>query len=548
MIEEKIQIKGLSASGGEALGKLFFYRREKTAVDPLPRYDKVLEWERWLKAKNEVAAGLEREERRLGETVGKEEASVFLVHRMMLDDADFTALLAFRIDKGHAAEYALQQAVEALTEELLATKDDYMAARALDMRDLGERALFALGGKEKQLLPKEAVGVILCAEELTPSETVTLDRASVAAFLLSGGSVNSHTAILARSMGVPAIVALGEALYGLPEGQEALVDADGGVVTVCPDEACLAAFEERQRSKRAEREAMEAMKHRRILTKQGRAVQVYGNIGTPEEADEALQEGGEGIGLFRSEFLFLGRDFPPDEEEQFTAYQRVLAACEGKRVVVRTLDVGADKQVDYLDLDEEENPALGLRGIRLCLARPSLFRTQLRALLRASAFGRLALLFPMIASLDELARAKAILKEEAEALELQGVPFSYEIEIGIMIETPAAAILSDLFAAEVDFFSVGTNDLSQYTLAIDRQNSLAADFFDPHHEAVLRLVALAAENAHKNGIWIGICGELAADLSLTERFLAMQIDELSVAPPAILPLKARLVALCEKEE
>ena len=541
-----IKLYGKGASIGMAEGEIVFYRKEKESLDASAVY-RANEEERVLSsAIARVKEILICEEETAAKTIGKEEAEVFMIHRMMLEDDDFLSAMREKIARGHSAAFAAESAAKGLAEQLIATSDAYMKERASDLLELGERLVFSIVGKERSALPTEKDQIILCAEDLAPGETLHLDKSRIAGFVLSRGSTQSHTAILARSMGIPALVGVGEAIFSLAEGERALLDAEAGELICCPREGECRAFWTKKEEMEKEKSLWEKARGKKLVTKQGRRIEVYGNVGSAEEAGQVMASDGDGIGLFRSEFLFLGRASAPSEDEQFSVYKRVLEEALGKRVVIRTLDVGADKKAPYIEMEKEENPALGLRGIRLSLTRPLLFRIQLRALLRASVFGKLAILLPLVTSLDEVRRVKAMLFEESEALKEKGVPIAEEIELGIMIETPAAALCSDLFAKEVDFFSVGTNDLTQYTLALDRENDAAASFFSPHHESVLRLIAMTAENAHKNGIWIGICGELAADRQLTERFLSMEIDELSVAPTMILPIKAHILSFCEE--
>lgn len=542
-----IKLTGKGASFGMAEGVIGFYCKEKESIDEKATYRACEEEERLFAAVERVKDILSCEEEIAEKTVGKKEAEVFMIHRMMLEDDDFLFAMREKILLGHSAAYAADFAAKSLAEKLIATEDAYMKERASDLLEVGERLVFSIVGKERSVLPAEADNIILCAEDLAPGETLHLDKSKIAGFVLSRGSTQSHTAILARSMGIPALVGVGDALFSLEEGERVLLDAEAGELIICPSEGECRAFFGKKEEMEKEKSLWEQARGRKLMTKNGHTIEVYGNIGSAEEAERVMANDGDGIGLFRSEFLYLGRHLAPSEEEQFAAYKKVLEDAGGKRVVIRTLDIGADKKVPYLEFSQEENPAMGLRGIRLCLIRPLLFRAQLRALLRASVFGKLSILLPMVTSLDEVRRVKAMLFEESEALKEKGVPVSEAIELGIMIETPAAALCSDLFAKEVDFFSVGTNDLTQYALALDRENEAAASFFCPHHDSVLRLIAMAAENAHQNGIWLGICGELAADRALTERFLAMGIDELSVTPAMILPLKAHILSLCEEK-
>lgn len=541
-----IKLTGKGASFGMAEGSVCFYRKEKESLDERATYRAREEEEVLFDAVERVKQILTAEEEIAEKTIGKEESEVFMIHRMMLEDADFLAAMREKTAQGHSAAFAAESAAKSLAEQLIATQDAYMKERAADLLEVGERLVFSIVGKERSVLPHDARDIILCAEDLAPGETLHLDKSKIVGFVLSRGSTQSHTAILARSMGIPALVGVGEALFSLGEGERVLMDAQAGELICCPSEGECRQFFQKKAEMEKEKSLWEKARGRELITKNGHRVEVYGNIGAAEEACRVMEQDGDGIGLFRSEFLYLGRQSAPSEEEQFVAYRKALEACNGKRVAIRTLDIGADKKVPYVGLEGEVNPALGLRGVRLCLARPLLFRAQLRALLRASVYGKLAILLPMVTATEEIRRVKAMLFEESEALKEKGIPISDSIELGIMIETPAAAVCSDMFAKEVDFFSVGTNDLTQYALALDRENEAVASCFHPHHEAVLRLIAMAADNAHQNGIWIGICGELAADRALTERFLAMEIDELSVAPTMVLPLKAHILSLCKE--
>ena len=420
--------------------------------------------------------------------------------------------------------------------------DEYMQGRAADVLDISRRVEQILSGGPA-IDFSQYDQVILAADDLAPSETMQLDTKKILGFVLSGGSASSHTAILARNLGIATVVNTGTQIHTDLEGKMAVVDGFTGTVYLDPDEATLAVMQEKQKQAQAERERLENVRGKESVTQDGQKVLIYANAGNPADLPRVVASDAEGIGLFRSEFLYLENDDYPTEEQQFEAYKKALTAMEGKRVVIRTMDIGADKKADYFDLDPEENPAMGLRAIRICLTRPELFKTQLRALCRASVYGRLAIMFPMIISVEEVRKAKALLAEVMTQLKKEGIPCAEQIETGIMIETPAAALVSDALAKEVDFFSLGTNDLTQYTLAIDRQQTKLDDFFDPHHPAVLRLIEMTAKNAHKAGIWVGICGELGADLSLTETFLRMGIDELSVSATSVLPLRDKVRSL-----
>ena len=423
--------------------------------------------------------------------------------------------------------------------EMFAAMDDsYMQARAADIRDISTRVIGILTGEGESGIVSD-VPCIVAADDLAPSETVQLDKSLILGFITAGGSANSHTAILARTMGIPAIIGAGDALQAEMEGKYAIIDGQTGETVIEPDDAERERLLKKQAKEKALKELLDQLKGKPNVTKDGRNVMVYCNIGSPADIDAVLQNDGGGIGLFRSEFLYLqGSDYPT-EDEQFEAYKTVLSRMNGKKVIIRTMDIGADKQIDYFNLPKEDNPALGYRAIRICLTREDIFRTQLRALYRASAYGTLSIMFPMIISVKEITRIKEIVEEVKLELAREEQPMG-EVELGIMIETPAAAVISDLLAPHVDFFSIGTNDLSQYTLAIDRQNQSLDSFFDPHHEAILRLIQLTIENAHKYGAWCGICGELGADMELTAKFIQMGIDELSVSPGYTLELRKRI--------
>lgn len=423
---------------------------------------------------------------------------------------------------------------------MLAAMDDaYMQARAADIKDVTRRILNNLMGVTEGGIDSD-VPVILAADDLAPSETLQLDKSKILGFITQGGSGNSHTAILARTMGIPAICGLGDALKQELNGRTAYIDGETGQAAIEPDDITLTSFQSKLEQQQEMKRLMETMKGQEDVTLDGREMMVYCNIGSPEDVAAVLSNDGQGIGLFRSEFLYLASSDYPTEEDQFQAYKEVAAAMGGKRVVIRTLDIGADKQVGYFNLQKEENPALGVRAIRICLNRPEVFRTQLRALYRASAYGRIAIMFPMITSVWEVRECKRACQKVMAELDKEGIPYRQDTEIGIMIETPASVFVAEELAKEVDFFSVGTNDLTQYTLACDRQANDLGKFFDPHHPAVLRALKMAADAAHKAGIWIGICGELGADLSLLETFLAIGIDELSVSPSSVLPLRAQI--------
>ena len=468
--------------------------------------------------------------------VGEASAAIFEVHQMMLEDEDYLEAIQNMIQTEMVnAEYAVAVTGDNFSQMFASMDDDYMKARAADIKDISERLVRNLSGQEDADLSDIDPSVIV-ADDLSPSETVQMDKEKILAFVTVHGSTNSHTAILARMMNIPALIGVPLALDELKNGTTAVVDGFTGQVTFEPDEETQAATLKRVQEEKEKLALLQELKGKENITLDGKKINIYANIGSVGDIGYVLENDAGGIGLFRSEFLYLGRNDFPTEEEQFQAYKQVVQTMAGKKVIIRTLDIGADKQVDYFNLGNEENPALGCRAIRICLTRPEIFKTQLRALFRASAFGKIAIMYPMITSVQEVRKIKEIVEEVKAELTSQGVEFGNP-EQGIMIETPAAAIISDDLAKEVDFFSIGTNDLSQYTMAIDRQNPQLDLFFDPHHPAVLRMISLVMENAHKAGIWAGICGELGADQSLTKEFLAMGVDELSVSPGSILPLR-----------
>ena len=499
--------------------------------------------ERFQSAREEAAAQLGQLYEKALETVGEEDAAIFEIHQMMLEDDEYIEGVESHIrEEMLNAEAAVDRTAQELAAMFRGMDDEYMQGRAADVLDISRRVEQILSGGPA-IDFSQYDQVILAADDLAPSETMQLDTKKILGFVLSGGSASSHTAILARNLGIATVVNTGTQIHTDLEGKLAVVDGFTGTVYLNPDEATLAAMQEKQKKAQAERERLENVRGKESVTLDGQKVLIYANAGNPADLPRVVASDAEGIGLFRSEFLYLENDDYPTEEQQFEAYKKALTAMEGKRVVIRTMDIGADKKADYFDLDPEENPAIGLRAIRICLTRPELFKTQLRALCRASVYGRLAIMFPMIISVEEVRKAKALLAEAMAQLKEEGVPCAEKIETGIMIETPAAALVSDALAEEVDFFSLGTNDLTQYTLAIDRQQTKLDDFFDPHHPAVLRLIEMTAKNAHKAGIWVGICGELGADLSLTEAFLRMGIDELSVSATSVLPLRDKVRSL-----
>lgn len=538
-----LTLKGKSVSSGITIGPLALFHRNTISTAVRPIDDAEAEVSRFQAARAASISQLQSLYEKAVEKIGEEQAAVFEVHQMMLDDDDYVDDIVSQIrDEKLNAEAAVEHTAQNFAAMFRGMDDAYMQARAADVLDISRRV-------ERELCGGEGIDfsaydqVIIAADDLAPSETLQLDTDKILGFVTSGGSTNSHTAILARTLGIAAVVSTGTQLHNDVDGKTAIVDGTTGTVYIDPDEETLERMKKRQNSEIRRRQELESVRGTESITRDGRHIDVYANIGNPDNLSQVLSNDAEGIGLFRSEFLYLGRNTYPTEEEQFEAYKKTAQTMAGKKVIIRTLDIGADKKVDYFNLAPEENPAMGMRAIRICLTRPELFRTQLRALCRASAFGTIAVMFPMIISTDEVRRAKAILQDVQRELDEQGVKYDSHMEVGIMIETPAAAVMSDELAKEVDFFSIGSNDLTQYTLAIDRQQTQLDAFFDAHHPAVLRLIGQTIANGHKEGIWVGICGELGADLALTETFLRMGVDELSVSPPAVLPLREKIRSL-----
>ena len=534
------QIFGKGVSKGVAAGPISFYRRPSGEISRRSVTDTAAELARFHDACETAKEQLGVLHDKALAEAGEDAAMLFETHQMMLDDLDFVESIEGLIENDRLnAEAAVSDTGAQFAEMFAAMDDSYMQARAADIRDISTRVVGILTGEGESGIVSD-VPCIVAADDLAPSETVQLDKSLILGFITAGGSANSHTAILARTMGIPAIIGAGDALQAEMEGKYAIIDGQTGETVIEPDDAERERLLKKQAKEKALKELLDQLKGKPNVTKDGRNVMVYCNIGSPADIDVVLQNDGGGIGLFRSEFLYLqGSDYPT-EDEQFEAYKTVAERMGGRRVIIRTLDIGADKQADYFHLDKEENPAMGLRAIRICLTRPEVFRTQLRALYRASAYGKIAIMFPMITSVWEVQEIKRICRNIRAELAEEGVPMTDKVELGFMIETPAAVMMSAELACEVDFFSVGTNDLTQYTLAVDRQGVGLDRFFDAHHPAVLRMLRMAAENAHKAGIWIGICGELGADAELTETFLSMGIDELSVSPSAVLPLRSAI--------
>lgn len=521
-----------------AIGKISVFRKRDVSVTRTHITDTAAELARVEQAKQTSAQQLQAIYDKALKEVGETNAQIFEIHMMMLDDEDYNDSIRSIIETQSVnAEYAVAVTADNFSEMFASMDDPYMQARSADVRDISNRLIANLTGTASDGASADGK-MIVCAEDLAPSETVALDKDKVLAFVTAKGSSNSHTAILARNMNIPAIIGAGdEFLSSITDGQTAVVDGYTGEIYLDPDEETIAKYSKKREADEEKKRLLQELKGKENVTLDGRKINIFANISGTDNIGAVLVNDAGGIGLFRSEFLYLENTDFPTEDQQFQAYKRVLESMAGKKVVIRTLDIGADKQVDYFGLKKEENPALGLRAIRICLTRPEIFRTQLRALYRASVFGNLAIMFPMITSVREVERIKAICEEVKQELHSEGIEYSDKVELGIMIETPAAAIISDQLAPMVDFFSVGTNDLTQYTLACDRQNPDIEEFIDTHHEAVLRLIEMSAENAHKNGAWIGICGELAADTTLTERFLRMGIDELSVSAPFVLKVR-----------
>lgn len=534
-----ITIRGEGASAGVAVGPLYFYHRAKHEIARVTVSDAETEWWRFRAAQARAIKELGALAEKMRAEAGNEAALLFETHQMMAEDLDFEKAIETAIRKNAVnAEAAVSDVCERFAQMFAAMDDEYMRLRAADVKDVSDRILSILTGAAPFTVESD-VPVILAADDLAPSETAQLDRSKILAFLTEGGSRSSHTAILARTMGIPAVVGVGAIDRG-HAGCEIIVDGAAGVAVIEPDGETRARLLKTRDEQHRLRESLEQLKGKENVTRDGRSIRICCNIGSPEDVRSVLENDGGGIGLFRSEFLYFGCNDFPGEEEQFEAYRKVLADMQGRKVVVRTLDVGADKQLDYLRLPKEKNPAMGSRGLRVCLTRPDVFRTQLRALYRASAFGSLGIMFPMVTSVWEVREARRLCTQVCRELDDEGVAHAEDVPLGVMIETPAAAMLSDRLAKEADFFSCGTNDLAQYTLACDRQNGNLGRFYDPRHPAVLSLLKLVAENAHKNGIPVGVCGEIGADPELTEFFLAIGVDELSVPPRAVLPLRRKV--------
>ena len=532
-----ITIQGKGVSAGVGMGPLYFYRRATTEIQRYTVEDTDAEWHRFKGAQTGAIEQLGALAEQARAEAGDEAAMLFETHQMMAEDLDYEeAIENLIVNEKCNAEAAVSDVADQFAAMFAAMDDAYMQARAADVRDVSQRILGILCGVVQGGIASE-VPVLLAADDLAPSETIQLDKSKILGFVTAGGSGSSHTAILARTMGIPAIVGVGDALKPEYEGRQAIADGGTGALVIDPDDDTRTRLLKKREEQLRLQRLLETLKGQPNITKDGKTIRVYCNIGSPEDVHAVQVNDGGGIGLFRSEFLYLNSSDYPTEDQQFEAYKAVLSDMDGKEVIIRTCDIGADKQIGYFNLPKEENPAMGMRALRISLTRTDFFKTQLRALFRASAYGKLGIMFPMVTSVWEVREAKRLCEEARRELKKEGIPYSEDVQIGIMIETPAAAICSDRLAKEVDFFSIGTNDLTQYTLACDRQNNDLGRFYDPHHLSVLRLIQLVTENAHKNGIWVGICGELGADLTLTETFLAIGIDELSVSPRAVLPLR-----------
>jgi phosphotransferase system enzyme I (PtsI) len=535
-----IVLEGKSVFNDICMGHISFYKRNESVIKRYKVEDTQAEMKRFEEAKEKGKQQLQHLYEKAVEDVGEANAAIFEIHQMMLEDLDYCESVENIITSQQVnAEYAVGQTADNFSAMFASMDDAYMQGRAADVKDVSERLLKILTNAEEgiKVLSEQ---VIIAADDLVPSETVQLDKNKVLGFIMQEGSANSHTAILARSMGIPAIIGLGSNLNNDLDGKYAIVDGFTGKVYIEPDEVTLAEMEKKRNESLKRKELLMQLKDKEDITLDGTRIKIFANIGNTSDVGNVLKNDANGIGLFRSEFLYLENNDFPTEEQQFNAYKTVAVNMAGKKVIIRTLDIGADKQADYFNLDKEENPALGYRAIRICLTRKDIFKTQLRALYRASVYGNISIMFPMIISVDEVKQIKEIIEEVKAELRKEDIPFKEDVEIGVMIETPAAVMISDELAKEVDFFSVGTNDLTQYTLAIDRQNQKLEPFYNAHHKAVLKMIKMAADNAHAEGKWIGICGELGADLALTEEFLRMGIDELSVSASMVLEVRKRV--------
>lgn len=536
-----IILHGKSVYNDICIGKISFFKRNESIIKRIKVQDSDTEIERFHNAKKLAVEQLSQLHKKMIKSVGEADAAIFEIHQMMLEDLDYCDSIENIIKSQKVnAEYAIGVTADNFSDMFLAMDDEYMRGRAADVRDVSERLINVLNGVDNNIIDDSDQKYIIAADDLAPSETVQLDKSRVLGFILKNGSASSHTAILARSIGIPAIIGIGEQLLEEYDKADCIVDGFTGTIYIEPDKDTLKIMKEKQLEADRQKRLLLELKGKDNVTIDGTKINIYANIGSPADVAKVLYNDAGGIGLFRSEFLYLENDDFPTEEQQFAAYKQVAENMAGKKVIIRTMDIGADKQADYFNLKHEDNPALGYRAIRICLTQTDIFKTQLRALYRAAMFGNISIMYPMITSVEEVIKIKEIVSEVKEELTAQGIPFKDDVETGIMIETPAAALISDELAKEVDFFSVGTNDLTQYTLAIDRQNRMLEPFCNTHHKAVLKLIRMAADNAHKEGKWIGICGELGADITLTEEFLKMGIDELSVSANMVLKVRDKV--------
>ncbi len=536
-----VTIKGQGVCGGVAFGKLYVLKKTSNVIKRERVDDTEAELARFEDARKKTMLRLGALYDKAVAEVGESSAMIFEIHRMMLEDEDYiSSIRSIITNQKLNAETAVANTSDNFAEIFTAMDDSYMQARAADVRDISERLIGVLSDSATDEIHSD-IPVILAAEDLAPSETVQLDKSKIMAIVTEKGSANSHTAILARTLNIPAVIGAKGITDNGESTDDVIVDGFTGTVYISPDMNTVLAMQKKKDEADSKKKLLNKLKGIKPVTKDGQSILLYANIGNPGDLPQAYANDAQGVGLFRSEFIYLERNSYPTEDEQFAVYKKSAEKMGGKRIIIRTLDIGADKQADYFELPREENPAMGVRAIRICLTRPQLFKTQLRALYRASAYGNIAIMFPMITSVNEVKRIKEICSEVRDELKAEKIPFNENTSLGIMIETPAAALISDKLADEADFFSIGTNDLTQYTLAVDRQNRAAEQFCDTHHLSVLRLIKTVVDNAHKSGIWAGICGELGADTSLTEMFLAMGVDELSVSPGAILPIKKKVL-------
>ncbi len=539
---KKIQGKGVVE--GVAKGKFCYYQPVINEVVTTASENHQSEWDQFVEGRGLAKSTLEQLREKMVEQGSSDEADILEAHMMMMDDVTFEDMVKENIwNKSMNAAYAVSDASKTLIQIFNQMDNQYMKERALDLKDVTQRII------QKILHPEEVAAdgfnsagdmIILGAKDLMPSETIQMDKSKILAILTEEGTANSHTVIIARSLNIPAIIGIGNELHSGLEGKEVIVDGEQGCIYVDPDEETVHIYEEKANALQQQKEEEKQLIGLESVTQDGRRLNIYANIGSPEEAEAACRYDAEGIGLFRSEFLFLDKQTYPSEEEQFEAYKDVAVAMEGRRVIVRTIDIGADKQVDYFNIPKEENPAMGYRAIRICLEEQGIFRTQLRALYRASAYGRIAIMFPMIISVEEVIEIKSIIQNVQDELKAEKIAFNENVELGIMIETPASVVMSSELSKEVDFFSIGTNDLTQYTLALDRQNPRIERFYNPHHPAILRMIKYVVDSAHENGKWVGVCGELGGDFELLEYFMSIGLDEVSIAPAKVLKMRKLL--------